>query len=183
MRKIYWAELTTTDFVGLDPEKTIAVLPVAAIEQHGPHLPLGTDALLASAISADVAARVGGLVEPALSYGYKSQPKCGGGQHFCGTTSLDGATLSALVRDAVREFHRHGVRRLVLVLGVLAVLITIVVVSVSGIERGTTERDCRSERRQLKASVEEYKVTLGAYPPDDAALEAFNVLDASAHPN
>ncbi|WP_255969945.1 creatininase family protein, partial [Klebsiella pneumoniae] len=70
-------------------------LPCGATEQHGPHLPLGTDALLASAISAEVAARVGGLVAPALSYGYKSQPKCGGGQHFCGTTSLDGATLSA----------------------------------------------------------------------------------------
>ncbi|MFC3608228.1 creatininase [Stutzerimonas tarimensis] len=98
-------------------EGAVVFLPCGATEQHGPHLPLGTDHLLASAISADVAARIGGLVAPALAYGYKSQPKCGGGQHFCGTTSVDGATLSAMVRDAVREFHRHGVKRLVLVVG------------------------------------------------------------------
>lgn len=98
-------------------DATTVLLPCGATEQHGPHLPLGTDALLASAIAEDVAARIGALVAPALSYGYKSQPKCGGGQHFCGTTSLDGQTLIALVRDTVREFARHGVTRLVLVDG------------------------------------------------------------------
>jgi creatinine amidohydrolase len=92
-------------------------LPVGALEQHGPHLPLGTDALLATAIAAGAAAALGGIVAPALSYGYKSQPKCGGGQHFCGTTSLDAATLIGQVRDAIREFVRHGVERLVLVNG------------------------------------------------------------------
>ena len=114
---VHMDQLSWVDYERRVREGAVVFLPCGATEQHGPHLPLGTDALLASAISADVAARVGGLVAPALSYGYKSQPKCGGGQHFCGTTSLDGATLSALVRDAVREFYRHGVRRLVLVLG------------------------------------------------------------------
>jgi len=98
-------------------QSPVVFLPCGATEQHGPHLPLGTDALLASALCEDVARQVDGLVAPALSYGYKSQPKCGGGQHFCGTTSLDGQTLIALVRDAVREFARHGVTRLVLVDG------------------------------------------------------------------
>lgn len=98
-------------------ERPPVFLPVGALEQHGPHLPLGTDALLASAIAAGAAALVGGIVAPALSYGYKSQPKCGGGQHFCGTTSLDAATLIGQIRDAVREFVRHGVERLVLVNG------------------------------------------------------------------
>jgi creatinine amidohydrolase len=92
-------------------------LPVGATEQHGPPLPLGTDALLASAVAAGAAAQVGGIVAPAFSYGFKSQPKCGGGQHFCGTTSLDAATLAAQMRDAVREFARHGVTRLVIVNG------------------------------------------------------------------
>jgi creatinine amidohydrolase len=92
-------------------------LPVGALEQHGPHLPLGTDAMLATAIAAGAAAASDGIVAPALSYGYKSQPKCGGGQHFCGTTSLDAATLIGQVRDTIREFVRHGVERLVLVNG------------------------------------------------------------------
>ena len=43
----YWAELRSKDFKGLDPEKTIAILPVAAIEQHGPHLPVMTDSAIA----------------------------------------------------------------------------------------------------------------------------------------
>jgi creatinine amidohydrolase len=43
------------------------LLPVGALEQHGPHLPLGTDGLLASAVAADTAARVGGLVAPTQS--------------------------------------------------------------------------------------------------------------------
>jgi len=98
-------------------EQPVVFLPVGALEQHGPHLPLGTDALLATAVAADVAAMVDGLVAPTLSYGYKSQPKCGGGQHFCGTTSVDAATLIGSVRDAVREFARHGVTRLVFVNG------------------------------------------------------------------
>jgi creatinine amidohydrolase len=92
-------------------------LPVGALEQHGPHLPLGTDALLAEAIASGVATQVGGIVAPALSYGYKSQPKCGGGQHFTGTTSLDAATLIGQTRDTVREFVRHGVQQLVIVNG------------------------------------------------------------------
>lgn len=98
------------------PQATV-LLPVGALEQHGPHLPLGTDAMLATAVAADVARHTGALVAPALSYGYKSQIKCGGGQHFCGTTSVDAATLIGQIRDAVREFARHGLRRLVVVNG------------------------------------------------------------------
>lgn len=98
-------------------EQPVVLLPVGALEQHGPHLPLGTDGLLSAAVSADAAALLGGLVAPTLSYGYKSQPKCGGGQHFCGTTSVDAATLIGSVRDAVREFARHGLQKLVIVNG------------------------------------------------------------------
>ena len=47
MRRFDWADYRTTEFDGLDPEKTIAILPTAAIEQHGPHLPTGTDTMIA----------------------------------------------------------------------------------------------------------------------------------------
>ena len=43
--KRFWAELTAREFQALDAAATIAVLPVAAVEQHGPHLPLGVDML------------------------------------------------------------------------------------------------------------------------------------------
>jgi creatinine amidohydrolase len=45
-RKIWWTDFTATDFTNIDPEKTIAILPTAAIEQHGPHLPVGTDTII-----------------------------------------------------------------------------------------------------------------------------------------
>ena len=95
----------------------IIFLPVGALEQHGPHLPMGCDAILASAMAARVADALDGLQLPALRYGYKSQARSGGGQLFPGTTSLDGATLTAMVRDILREVARHGVRRVVIVNG------------------------------------------------------------------
>lgn len=45
-RKIWWTDFPAPAFQNLDPEKTIAILPIAAVEQHGPHLPVGTDAIL-----------------------------------------------------------------------------------------------------------------------------------------
>ncbi|MBC7970820.1 MAG: creatininase [Verrucomicrobia bacterium] len=101
----------------LQDGELVLLLPCGALEQHGPHLPLGTDALLSDAIAQAVAAKVNGLVAPTLSYGYKSQPKSGGGQHFPGTTSLDGQSLSQITRDVIREFARHGVKNLVVVDG------------------------------------------------------------------
>ena len=118
MNTVWMNQLSWLDYQQrIQRDQPPVFLPVGALEQHGPHLPLGTDGLLASAVAADTAALVGGLVAPTLSYGYKSQPKCGGGQHFCGTTSVDGATLVGQVRDAVREFSRHGLSKLVIVNG------------------------------------------------------------------
>lgn len=46
--KRFWQDLTTLEFRGLDQERTIAVLPIAAVEQHGPHLPVSTDTEIAN---------------------------------------------------------------------------------------------------------------------------------------
>jgi creatinine amidohydrolase len=46
MRKIWWTDFAAREFEGLDPMKTIAILPIAAVEQHGPHLPVGTDSII-----------------------------------------------------------------------------------------------------------------------------------------
>lgn len=118
MSEVHMSRMSWVEYLArVSQDRAPVFLPVGALEQHGPHLPLGTDALLATAIAAGAAAAVGGIAAPALAYGYKSQPKCGGGQHFCGTTSLDAATLIGQVRDTIREFVRHGVERLVLVNG------------------------------------------------------------------
>ena len=49
-----WNEMTWQDFAGADTREWIAVLPVAATEQHGPHLPLGVDAMIGRAYLARV---------------------------------------------------------------------------------------------------------------------------------
>ena len=46
MRALDWALRRAPDFGAIDPENSIAILPTAAIEQHGPHLPVGTDTLI-----------------------------------------------------------------------------------------------------------------------------------------
>ncbi|MCU0570557.1 MAG: creatininase [Oculatellaceae cyanobacterium Prado106] len=101
----------------LQEDHVIVLLPCGALEQHGPHLPLGTDALLSTAIAQDVAEQINGIVAPTVSYGYKSQPKSGGGQHFPGTTSLDGSSLIQIVRDIIRELARQGANQLVVLNG------------------------------------------------------------------
>ena len=45
-RKLWWTDFAAPDFLAVDAAKTIAILPIAAVEQHGPHLPVGTDAIL-----------------------------------------------------------------------------------------------------------------------------------------
>ena len=109
------AEMTWMEFARrVKDDQPVVFVPVGSTEQHGPHLPLSTDVILPEAIAARVAAIVDGIVAPAVPYGYKSQPKTGGGNHFPGTISLDGTTLVAILRDIVNEFARHGVRKIVL---------------------------------------------------------------------
>src|SRR5690242_10520326 len=88
-REVRMAHMSWTDYRGqLEANDAVVLTPVGAIEQHGPHLPLATDTLIPQRICEAVAVDTGGLVAPALTYGSKSVPRCGGGQHFCGTTSL-----------------------------------------------------------------------------------------------
>ena len=117
-RTVFMAEMSWMEYrERVVTEGAVVLVPAGALEQHGPHLPLGTDAILATEMSRRVAERVDAVVAPALTYGYKSQPRTGGGNHFCGTTSLDGETLSSTVRDLIREFARHGARRIAFIDG------------------------------------------------------------------
>ncbi len=97
--------------------EAVVLIPVGSLEQHGRHLPLGTDTILSSHIASGVAQRLGALVAQPIAYGYKSQQKSGGGNHLAGTTSLDGASLTALARNLVKSFLGQGVRHVVFING------------------------------------------------------------------
>ena len=95
------------------PDAAIA-LCVGSVEQHGPHLPMTTDAILAYEFSLRLAERMDLIVAPPLYFGYRSQPASGGGQLFPGTTSLSGETLIHLVYDILQDFYRQGRRRFII---------------------------------------------------------------------
>lgn len=57
MRKIWWTDFAAREFEGLDPMETIAILPIAAVEQHGPHLPVGTDSIINASLLEMLAVR------------------------------------------------------------------------------------------------------------------------------
>ncbi|WP_022871478.1 creatininase [Yaniella halotolerans] len=98
------------------PASTV-IIPTGATEQHGPHMPLGVDAMLSTDIAAEVAQQLGALVAPVFSYGYKSQPRSGGGDHRVGTTSLSATTLMSLVEDVAGSFLRQGFKNVVVLNG------------------------------------------------------------------
>ncbi|MER7080049.1 creatinine amidohydrolase [Saccharopolyspora kobensis] len=110
-----FAELSAAD-VGAVRSSSVAVLPVGAIEQHGPHLPLNTDALVAEAAARAVVEQRGAELDlwllPALAFGRSVE-------HVWapGTLSLSTATFAAVLDDIGRSVAATGVRRLVFVNG------------------------------------------------------------------
>lgn len=63
-------------------QNKILIIPIGATEQHGPHLPLGVDAMLATSFARVLAEQIGAVVAPTINYGYKSLPMSGGGPFF-----------------------------------------------------------------------------------------------------
>jgi creatinine amidohydrolase len=114
MKKRFWADLTTEDFKGLDPEKTIAVLPIAAIEQHGPHLPVSTDTEIANGMVREVVARLPGdldvLFLPTQAIGKSNE-------HIrsLGTLTLTAETAIRVWTEIGESVHRARLKKLIMV--------------------------------------------------------------------
>ena len=109
----HWQEMTTADFATVDAGRLIAVLPLGAIEQHGPHLPLSTD----RAIADGVLARVLDLLPDELpAVVLPTQPVGLSTEHgaFPGTLTARPATLLNLWTEIGASVARAGVRKLVL---------------------------------------------------------------------
>jgi len=108
-----WHEMTTTDFAALDRERTIAVLPVAAVEQHGPHLPVWVDACINEGIVAEVLRRLPADL-PATFLPMMPIGKSNEHMAFPGTLTLSAETLIRLWTEIGESVARAGIRRLVI---------------------------------------------------------------------
>ncbi|MEO1458700.1 MAG: creatininase family protein, partial [Pseudomonadota bacterium] len=108
----YWRDMATTDF--RDCADWIAVLPIAAIEQHGPHLPVGVDSLIAEAMVARVVAR---LPEGMPATFLPVQQVCKSDEHlgFAGTLTLGWETAIRSWLEIGASVRRAGVAKLVIV--------------------------------------------------------------------
>lgn len=114
--QIYWEQLRSPQLKSLADVNAIVVVPVGSIEQHGPHLPVKVDALLATEVARRAALKVQThqpiLVTPTVW--------CGLAEHhmdFCGTLTLDFETFHALLRNLCRSIRHHGFRRIFLLNG------------------------------------------------------------------
>jgi creatinine amidohydrolase len=107
----HWADLTYEEIGNLVAQDVVAVLPVGATEQHGPHLGTGTDTVLAEAAVRAAISETGDLALPGLAYGCS----LGHTDRWPGTLSLSAATLTAMVMDIGSWVHASGLRKLVMV--------------------------------------------------------------------
>lgn len=90
----------------------VGLLPVGSCEQHGPHLPLGTDTMLAEALARRVSDLTGALVFPPLNFGYSWVWR-----DIAGTLSLPVERVTAILKDVVLSMDRYGMRLLVFING------------------------------------------------------------------
>jgi creatinine amidohydrolase len=114
MRRLDWAEYRSAEFAGLDPMRVIAILPTAAIEQHGPHLPVGTDTMIAEGMLAELRRTCPDDLDlrilPVQAVGKSNEHL-----HARGTLTLEAeAALAAWVQIGL-SVARAGLRKIVIV--------------------------------------------------------------------
>src|SRR5207244_4086730 len=102
------AQVTWEEVRDLDRAKAVAILPVGAVEAHGPHLPLATDVIIAETMARAAAARLAthgydAVLLPPLTY---TAAEFAAG--FPGTVSVRPGTVTALLLDLARSLTRHG---------------------------------------------------------------------------
>ena len=113
LRSGYWSDLATTDLAAVDPEAVIALLPVGATEQHGPHLPLGTDTMIVRGIVARLLER---LPEDLTVLVLPTWPVGDSAEHgdFPGTLSLSAELMIAVWSELGAAVAEAGLRKLMI---------------------------------------------------------------------
>jgi len=113
-KPFFWNEMTTYDFGAIAPETTIAILPLASTEQHGPHLPIATDTAINNGMLAELQRQLPDaldvLVLPTQEIGKANEHKYG-----LGTLSQSAPLLIEAWTAIGEKVAEAGVRKLVMV--------------------------------------------------------------------
>lgn len=110
----YWKNLTRIEMADLDKDKAVVMLPVSAIEQHGPHLPVGTDTIILDSLlkkfsrektfpGCDV------VIAPQLAVGKSNEHL-----DFCGTLTLTTHTMYDVITEICKCIAQHGFKKILL---------------------------------------------------------------------
>ena len=95
----------------IEKKKQIAIIPVGAIEQHGPHLPISTDSDIVTEIAFRLSEKINGLLLPTISYGISSE-------HFpFFNLSVKKSTLSKILEDVCESLIKNGISRILIING------------------------------------------------------------------
>ena len=105
-------EMTSPEFAKAVKGNPLVILPFGSVEEHGAHLPLGTDSMQCEEVVRRVACELDALVLPPIRYG-----ECRTTKNFPGTITLQSETVQALAFDIVSELARNGVRRVLVLSG------------------------------------------------------------------
>jgi creatinine amidohydrolase len=112
--QIEWRKLRADQLREQARRNAIVILPVASLEQHGPHLPVEVDTMLAEAVAMRTAEKVLAIGQPVLVLPVLWTGLSEHHMSFGGTITLDNAAFTALIEGVVRSVLRHGFRRIVL---------------------------------------------------------------------
>lgn len=110
--------MTWFEFMEARDRDDLFILPIGAVEQHGPHLPMGFDLFSVYELAKQkIADRYNAVILPPLYYGYRSQTTIGGGDSYAGTIRMSGEAVCFTIRDIVMEMFRHGVKHFMILNG------------------------------------------------------------------
>ncbi|MGD0751435.1 MAG: creatininase family protein [Anaerolineales bacterium] len=162
MTNLKWRELSTADFKDLSKERMIVILPLGSTEQHGPHMPVATDALMIEAVVNDVMEQLDGVESIFLPTLWCT--KSGEHKDFPGTVFLSAETLMHVLEEISASVARAGFKKLVF-LNAHGGNSDLLAVAARDIHQKTG----------LVTFVVDIMRLLAAYPPEDLEPGAFDI--------
>lgn len=138
------------------------LVPVGSCVQHGPHLPLGTDTIIAERLAEDVARRTGLLLAPTVAYGVSARRD----REYAGTASLDRKTLHRVLNEIIESWEGHGLEEVVLI-------------TANGYARNIQALSMVMTETARVRSIDLYAVDLGGFLEDGAERDHGGELETS----